>query len=225
MKSIVFLTLFVIISICSVKAQKVTKLYLKGKTEKAEMYCMKQTGEKQKRCYVELGDAYLNDNKMEKAVEFYLYAGHYDWFKDVGSKEEEFVLLNMLGNLMDVYNTIYQEMDNNDYSSYVKEVTVLRFKLQKVEKDNLEKVAKGIFDSSEEIGQYKAKIQELDAKRDSIPENVRAEGVFIITKEQKLRKDIAILLNQIGKKGGIWKDTAEGLINNSVIKIEMLEEE
>ena len=223
MKLFVLLTTGLIFCTFYAEAQKVTKLYMKGKSEKAEMYCMKQTGDKQKQCYIELGNAYFKDDNIEKAAEFYLYAGHYNWFKEVDSKKEEFVLLNMFGNLMDVYNTVYQEMDNNEYSRYTKEVTILKFKLAKAEKENLEKVAKGVFDSSNEIDEYKAKITELDSKRDSIPENVRAEGLFVITKEKKLRKEISILLNKVREKGGIWKDTAEGLLYNSKIEEEMLE--
>ncbi len=52
-------------------AQKVTKLFEKGQYEKAEQYCLKQTGEKQNLCFTELAEAYFKEKKYDKASEFY----------------------------------------------------------------------------------------------------------------------------------------------------------
>ncbi len=52
-------------------AQKVTKLFEKGKYDKAKEYCEKQEGEKQQNCYKELADAYFGKKDYKKASELY----------------------------------------------------------------------------------------------------------------------------------------------------------
>ncbi|MCK4664979.1 MAG: tetratricopeptide repeat protein [Bacteroidales bacterium] len=74
MKSLITgLSLIILIGLipwCS-NAQKVTKLFEKAQYEKAEQYCAKQKGEKQKDCYKELADAYSKVENYEKAIKYY----------------------------------------------------------------------------------------------------------------------------------------------------------
>ena len=52
-------------------AQKINKLIEKGEYEKAEQYCEKQKGEKQKSCYEVLANAYFSKADYVKAAGFY----------------------------------------------------------------------------------------------------------------------------------------------------------
>jgi tetratricopeptide (TPR) repeat protein len=72
-----FLILALIVFIpTSLYAQKLDKLIIKRKYEKAEKYCSEQNGEYQKECYLKLANAYLiTKNDYIKAEMFYDKAG------------------------------------------------------------------------------------------------------------------------------------------------------
>jgi len=52
-------------------AQKVTSFFEKGKYDKAEAYCEKQSGDEQKQAYTELADLYFGIGDLENADKFY----------------------------------------------------------------------------------------------------------------------------------------------------------
>ena len=70
--------IFLLLKPSGIFAQKVTKLFESGQTEKAEQYCLKQKAEKQKACYTELADAYFGVENYEKAAELYAKSGNPD---------------------------------------------------------------------------------------------------------------------------------------------------
>lgn len=67
------LTIIAIVLINSnlVYSQKVTKLFNKGKIDKAKEYCLKQKGDKQKECYTELADLYFAKKNYNEAATYY----------------------------------------------------------------------------------------------------------------------------------------------------------
>lgn len=69
--TVFLLTVLIEIIPYNLNAQKVSKLIEKEQYEKAEEYCFKQKGEKQKLCFTELAEAYLNAKIYDKASEFY----------------------------------------------------------------------------------------------------------------------------------------------------------
>ena len=75
------LCLLILCSFIHTEAQKLEKYFEKNQPEKAEAYCAKQKGEKQKECFKELADEYLKKENYDKAENFYKktnnpYAGY-----------------------------------------------------------------------------------------------------------------------------------------------------
>lgn len=86
--------------------RELNRMLEKGKFEKAEAYCLKQKGEKQRECLKALADAYLDKGDFQKAAGFYDKSGEKareDGFKRI---VEAYAAKNELDAALELYKSL-----------------------------------------------------------------------------------------------------------------------